>query len=461
MKLATAGGALFGALALAAPAGAASPVSFSCAADAVTAQISSGSVINPITSGGDGKACQPGVTGLPNVGEALNIQDLISAKTAYAAVDPGGAVSATSKPTATAGVEGLQIDLGGPFLGVGAARSAISASCSGGKASYMPTSEVADISLAGMPIVLDGVLQPITDGLTQAVGALVEVKLNEVVDTKDGGKAVRAARITLVRGDVPVANIIVAESRIGLNGAACDPNTDTPTPPNGDTTGTSAQGCPSGAVYDAANKVCVIAVPGSQTPSNPAGQLTGAGSVVVGSPGQGPTGGTVITLAQAKQRFRKSPCVRGGGPLYVVVGTNHKDKITGTNKRDRILGLKRADRLDGGRGRDCIDGGKGRDGMTGGQKNDRVYGRKGRDFLGGDAGNDVLKGGVGNDYINAAYGADRVFGGKGRDKMNVATAGKAAHVHGGSGRDKVRANPGDVPYIHGVEKIIITHKIKG
>ena len=266
---------------------------------------------------------------------------------------------------------------------------------------------------------LDGVLQPITDGLSDALGALVEVRLNEVVDLPNGGKAVRAARVTLLKGDVPLANVIVAESRITLNGAACDPNAGGNTPGTGGNggggtgTGTSGQGCPNGSVYDAANKVCVIAVPGTQTPSNPAGQLTGPGSVVVSQPGKGPTGGTVITLAQARKRFPTSPCVRGGGPLYVVKGTNRKDKITGTNKRDRILGLKGNDRLDGGRGRDCIDGGKGRDGMTGGQQNDRVYGRKGRDFLNGDAGNDRLMGGTGNDYINAAYGADRVFGGRG------------------------------------------------
>jgi hypothetical protein len=297
--------------------------------------------------------------------------------------------------------------------------------------------------------VLDGVLQPITDGLTNALGALVEVRLNEVVDLPHG-KAVRAARITLVRGGTPLANVVIAESRIVLNGDTCNPDAPGNTPDNGNPGG---QGCPNGSVYVPASNLCVIA--------GPSGNTTGPGSVIVGPPGKGPIGGTVITLQEARGKYKRSPCVRGGGLHYVVVGTNGKDHITGTNRRDRILGLRGGDRLDAGKGRDCIDGGKGKDGMTGGQQADRVYGRLGRDFLNGDAGSDLLNGGRGNDYINAAYGADRVFGGKGRDKMNVATAGKAARVHGGSGRDKVRANPGDLPYIHGVEKIIITHKIKG
>jgi Ca2+-binding RTX toxin-like protein len=416
MRLLSAVGAAVLAGVLAAPAGAATtPVSFSCTGDAVTAQVTDGSVVDPITAGGDNKACQPDVTGLPNVGEALNIEGTVTAKTAFAATDPGGTVPFKSTPGATAGVEGLNLFAGA--VTVDAARSAITAACSNGTPTFTPTSNVANISLAGTPIVLDGVLQPITDGLTNALGALVEVRLNEVVDLPHG-KAVRAARITLVRGGTP-----------------------------------GGQGCPNGSVYVPASNLCVIA--------GPSGNTTGPGSVIVGPPGKGPIGGTVITLQEARGKYKRSPCVRGGGLHYVVVGTNGKDHITGTNRRDRILGLRGGDRLDAGKGRDCIDGGKGKDGMTGGQQADRVYGRLGRDFLNGDAGSDLLNGGRGNDYINAAYGADRVFGGKGRDKMNVATAGKAARVHGGSGRDKVRANPGDLPYIHGVEKIIITHKIKG
>ncbi len=448
------------ALSFASAAGAAAPVSFSCTANAVTAQVLGGSIINPVTAGGDGKPCQNAIAGLPNTGEALSLDGIITAKTAYAAVDPGGDTPIASNPTAAAGIEGLELKLGQPILGVGAAQSRITASCAGGKATFTPTSEVASISIGGTPIVLDGVLQPITDGLTDALGALVTVRLNEVVPLSGGGEAVRAAHITLIPTNrAAVADVIVAESRLDLNGAACDPNQ----PPNngGPMPPTTPSVCPTGAVYDVTHNVCVIPVPGSQTPGNPAGTITGPGSVVVGPPFSGPSGGTVITLPVARKRFPKSPCVRGNSrPKYAVVGTNKADRITGTNRRDRILGRGGRDRLDGGRNNDCVDGGSGHDVITGGQGNDRVYGRGSRDLVNGDAGTDLLSGGKGNDTLNAAYGADKAFGGAGRDKINVATAGKKATVYGGKGYDKVRCNPREVDRMHGVERIIVTHRQK-
>lgn len=440
---------------------AATPVSFACTANAVTVQVAGASVINPITAEGDGKACQQAIAGLPNTGEALSLESILKAKTAYAAVDPGGNTPITSKPVAAAGVEGLELTLGRPVLGVGAARSQITASCAGGVASLKPTSEVASISLGGRPIVLDGVVQPITDALTKAVGALVSVRLNEVVKLDGGGEAVRAAHVKLLSTNgTALVDVIVAESRLNLNGAACDPNqppnNGDPVPPN-----RTPSVCPMGAVYDAADNVCVIAVPGSQTPSNPAGTLTGPGSVIVGPPFAGPSGGTVITLPVARKRYPKSPCVRGSGPKYAVVGTKGADHITGTNRRDRILGLGGRDRLDAGRNKDCVDGGSGRDVMTGGQDNDRVYGGTGRDAVNGDSGTDRLVGGSGNDTFNAGFGADKVFGGSGRDKINVATAGPKATVHGGKGYDVVRCNPEELKRMHGVERVMVTSRVKG
>lgn len=449
------------ALASAAPAGAQTPATFSCTASAVTSQVGTSPVLNPITAGADGQPCVQGITGLPNTGEAL-LFGALKAETAYALVDPGGNVPATSTPRAAAGIEGLSIGEGNASIMVDAARSQITASCVNGAPVFTPTSTVAKITIAGTPIELDGPLTQITDALSAALGQIVEIKLNEVVDIPGGGKAVRAARITLLKGTPAQIQVIVAESRLATNGDVCSPyniptGPVTPPPPQ-----TSAQGCPAGSVYDPVHNVCILPVPGSQTPNNPAGDLGGPGSVIVNQPGQGPVGGTVITLQEARKQFPTSPCIKGGGSLFVIKGTNRKDKITGTNKRDRILGLKGQDRLDSGKARDCVDGGKGRDGMTGGQQGDRLYGRNGRDFLNGDAGTDHLYGGAGSDYINAAYGADRVFGGGGNDKMNVATAGKRARVSGGAGLDKVRCNPGDLRSIRkDVEKVIVTRKIKG
>lgn len=356
-------------------------------------------------------------------------------------------------PSAAAGVEGLEVKLGGPVLGVGAARSSMTATCAGGVPMLVPASEVASISLAGTPIVLDGVVQPITDALSDALGALVEVRLNEVVDLGNGGRLVRAARVTLIRGTTPLAEVIVAESRLGLNGAACDPsaagNPPTPIPPV----------CPEGSVYDVSRNLCVIPAPGSPSPTNPVGDITGPGSVIVGPPSGGPSGGTVITLIEAKRRFPKSPCVKGKGPRYVVLGSKGRDRITGTNRRDRVLGRGGSDRIDGGRGGDCVDGGTAKDFVTGGQGNDRMYGGRARDIVNGDGGSDRLSGGRGHDTLNAAYGRDRVFGGAGNDKINVATAGRRATVWAGPGRDKVRANPRELKRIHGAEIVKVTRPL--
>lgn len=150
---------------------------------------------------------------------------------------------------------------------------------------YKTASQVANISLAGQPIVLDGVLQPVTDGLTDLVGALVEVKLNEVVALPGGGQAVRAARVTLIRGDVPVANVIIAESRLDTNGRACDPED------GGGPVTPSPTTCPNGSYLGVIRNLCVIR----------------EGNIVVGGPGSGPTGGTVINLDKAQALQEQLP----------------------------------------------------------------------------------------------------------------------------------------------------------
>ncbi len=421
-------------------------------------QFAGGSKLNPVTAGGDGQPCQLAIAGLPNVGEAFSLNALITARTAYAAVDPKGQTPHLSNPVAAAGIEAAEVILGGPFLGVSSATSSISAACVAGVPQYTPASQVATITLAGTPIVLDGAVQPITDALSEAVGALVEVRLNEVVDLPNGGKAVRAARVTLIRGEAPFAEVILAESKLGMNGNACQPPSSGTPPP-----ALPPSVCPPGSVYDVSHNVCVIPAPGSQTPGNPVGDITGPGSVVVGPPYTGPSGGTVMTLPQARRLFGRSACVkRKPGPLYVVLGTKGRDRITGTNRRDRILGLGGTDRIDGGRGRDCIQGGRAKDFITGGQGRDRMYGGRARDIVNGDGKTDRLFGGRGNDTINAGYGADRVRGGRGNDKINVATAGRKATVFAGRGkRDKVRCNPRELKRMHGAEIIKVTRAYKG
>ncbi len=429
---------------------AATPASFSCTASAITVQALGASTLKPVRAGGAKKACQPAIAGLPNLGEALSLSPVLKARTAYAAVDPAGARPVDSKPTAAAGVEGLELTLGNPVLAVGAARSAMTASCVEGAPVYVAASEVASITLAGQPIVLDGVLQPITDAVTDAVGALVAVELNEVVDLPDGGQAVRAAHITLLRDSTPLADVVIAESRLGVNGDACDPKAGGNTPP------TEVTPCPPGSVLDVTHDTCVIPAPGTQTPTDPTGDITGPDSVVIGPSGTGPVGGTVVHINIARKRY-KSSCLKGKGPRYAVIGTKGSDRITGTNRRDRILARAGRDRVDAGRRDDCIDGQAGKDRLTGGQGRDKVIGGKARDIVSGDGGTDRLIGGRGNDSLSAGYGQGGwVRGGKGRDRINIATSGRRTKVWGGPQYDRVWCQRHEVKFLNGVEWVKAT-----
>ena len=204
--------------------------------------------------------------------------------------------------------------------------------------------------------------------------------------------------------------------------------------------------CPEGATYDVARNVCVI-----YEPSEP------GGVIIVGATSQGPSGGTVISLFDARQmasrgELPKSRCLRGSGPRYVVLGTNRADRITGTNRRDRILARGGNDHVDGGRNDDCLDGNRGRDRVAGGLGDDRLFGQSGRDKLTGGLGNDRLYGGASADSLNTGFGRDYANAGAGNDRVNAASAGRPAkRLLGGKGRDRVWVNRNETRRYRGFE----------
>jgi hypothetical protein len=417
---------------------------FNCRASAVFASVAGFDRVEPLVANGNpntgaGKSpdfalCADADSGVGSLATQLGIgPELLSAPTASArtSIVPPTAQPADQTATADARVEDLKLPLttGGVVLGVGAATSSAQASCTNGQPALTGTSQVTNITLAGTPITLDDLLSALTTALAP-LGPLVEVQVNEQV--RDGQSlTVRALHVKVLRdaGSAPLLDVVVAESKVTAPQGVClRRSTDGP---NG------GRPCPDGATLDGASGKCVIVVPGTGTNGE------GGKTIVIGFPFQGPSGGRVVALSQARQdaRYRTSPCVRQpGAPEYVIVGTNGNDRITGTNGPDRILGLGGNDSLAGGRGDDCLDGGAGRDVLSGSIGNDRIYGMAGNDALNGGGGTDRLSGGTGNDTINAGFGADRVFGGPGRDAINVATAGKRARVSCGSGLDTVRFN---------------------
>jgi Ca2+-binding RTX toxin-like protein len=218
-----------------------------------------------------------------------------------------------------------------------------------------------------------------------------------------------------------LGNVVIAEAKAGYTGDAANACADLAgAPPPGTTTVPSPRPCPSGSTFDPGSGNCIIRIIG------PGGAVN---DTTVSRPFEGPIGGTVITLAQARKRYPNSPCVKGSGPNYVVIGTNKSDHITGTNRADRILLFAGArDVGEGGVGNDCLDGGKGRDVLQGGVGNDRLYGGPGNDALNGGSGTDRLTAGAGNDTVNTGFGKDSVFGGAGNDIINAATGGPPSKV---------------------------------
>jgi hypothetical protein len=398
---------------------------------------------NPNTANGanpDRAQCTTQDVGANNLATPLAIPaDFLAAQTATAqtSIDPELGKAIDQKATAVAKVENLTLRLPpgaqSVALGVGAAQATATASCVNGAPQLTGTSQATGITLGGQTVSLDQLLSALGQGL-QPLGALVTLKVNEQVKTANS-LIQRALHITLLSaaGNSPLADIIIGEAKVGNTDDVCDPNKQFP----GQTP--DIRPCPKGSDFDAPSGNCII----SASSGNPT-------AVVVGKPFQGPSGGTVVSLTEARKKY-KSPCLSGPGPKYVVVGTNKADRITGTNLADRILGRGGNDALDGGRGSDCVDGGTGGDNISGGLGNDRMYGLSGKDHLNGGPGNDRLSAGSGNDTVNAAYGRDVVYGGAGRDFINVATAGPPARVSCGSGFDKVRINQKERRRIRGCE----------
>ncbi|WP_354702367.1 calcium-binding protein [Paraconexibacter sp. AEG42_29] len=440
---------------------------WNCRASALYASIAGNNRVEPLVANGnsstsgnksaDRAQCASEEAGADSLATPLGIPDsVVGAQTASAktTIEPELGQAIDQKVTSVSRVENLKLPLGGTtvLIGVGAANSTATGVCENGQAKLEGTSSMADLTLGGVPISLNGLLGGLQQVL-QPLGVLVDVKFNEQV-RENGSLFVRAAHIKVLRGDgtsAPLADIVIAESKVTGDASTCDPNGQIP--------GLTGKICPTGSNYDSMSGFCIIpAVVG------------GSGIIVVGRPFQGPSGGTVIGLAEAIKKYGRQPClVTSSGPKYAVVGTNKADRITGTNTADRILGLGGNDSLDGGRANDCMEGNNGNDTFNGGIGDDRLLGGLGNDTMTGGLGKDNMDGGAGNDKVNggsgadrmvggtgadilnAGFGADRVTAGSGNDIVNVAVQGPTATVDCGSGRDKIRLNQNEKRKIRSCE----------
>jgi Ca2+-binding RTX toxin-like protein len=359
-------------------------------------------------------------------------------------IAPGGGPAAAQTIAAVGRIEnaGIALGPGGALtLGVRQAIARVSGGCAGGAPALSGSGDVTGLSVNGIEVPLAQAIAQLSAALAP-LGQVVDLRVNEEVrDATTLSHRALHLRVLTAAG-TPVEDVILGEARGGFAGAVCQDTGDSGT----GVTPPGIEPCPNGSVLDAPSGFCVIRVAGNG--------VQGERVIRVGRPFEGPSGGTVVPLDQARRRY-KSPCLSGAGPQFAVVGTNRADRITGTNRADRILLLAGKDHGDGGRGADCIDGGTGRDVLSGAQDRDRVYGMAGNDSINGGSETDRLSGGTGDDTLNAAFGADRVMGGPGRDAINVATAGPRAHVSCGAGRDTVRLNASERRAARGCERMLV------
>lgn len=223
-----------------------------------------------------------------------------------------------------------------------------------------------------------------------------------------------------------LADIVLGEAKVTHAANPCANLTGggggstSPTPP-------SLNPCPAGSSLDAQLQECVIVLPNGTV-------------IVISKPFEGPTGGTVVALGQARKKYH-SKCLFGSGPSYAIVGTNHADRITGTHLPERILGLGGNDRIAGQGGNDCIDGGNGNDNIFGGNGKERIYGGNGNDRISVQAGNSYVWGGSGNDRIFLGNGNMHVYGQAGNDRISTGRGNSV--VDGGPGNDNLSIGDGD------------------
>ena len=310
-----------------------------------------------------------------------------------------------------------QVTLGPLTVSAEEVHATAAAACSGKSPVLSGTSRVVGLVINGQP----AVLPPDDAPFSIPLGPLGTVEGNQEIKDEKAGTLTRRALAVVT----PSGEAVFAEAIAGATPAACKPAT---------APATIRSACPSGSTYDAQHNACLIVRPG-------AGTNTTTVTTVVSQPFQGPQGAGVMSLAEARKKF-KSPCLRRNkGPKFVIVGTDKSNRIKGTRRDDRIILRGGKDRASGGRGSDCIDGGKGRDAIYGGVGKDSLYGKKGNDRLIGGKGADHLSGAGGNDKISAGKGRGTIQGGKGRDRINASKRGPATKwIRCGPGRDRARVN---------------------
>lgn len=332
---------------------------------------------------------------------------------------------------AAALIEDANVALGGLTVTVQGVQATALVSCSGTTPVLSSTSRVVGLIVNGNEITL-----PPNDGFFELdLGPLGRIALNEEI--VEGTRLTRRA----VSVTTPVGDVVLGEAIVAHGAEACKPLT--PGGPTGPTGPGLPRVCPEGATYDPERNLCVIREGGGTQ-----------GVIIVGRPYEGPHRGRVVALDELPRSLRNSPCAKGPGPRFAIIGTSRSDRITGTNRADRIMTGRGRDKVSAGRGNDCVDGGPQGDVLGGNQDNDRVYGMSGKDALRGGFGADKLRAGKGRDTMIDGFGDRLMSGGGGADAINAAQAGRnVKRIRCGRGRDILRINRNESRRHRGCERV--------
>jgi hypothetical protein len=446
---------------------------FNCRASVARAVLAGNTAAEPAVSGST-TACPSGQTlvqqtSLVGSGSPLTALDLGTVGPAGAYTDPSGAIGSgqSAGGTAVAQVNALSLNLGPYTLSAaGSLEAQASAYCAvDGSTGYATQPAVAGTSnldaltlsgpglpAAGETLELGGTVNEIVGNLPAALGALVSIKANEqILGSNSQTITERMLDITLLASNV---QIVVGEAIAGFNEPdVCSlntPNSITNTVTNSSTTTITGQNgtattvttagattvintstttpsfledCAPGSVLDSSSGNCVI-YDGTQT-------------IFVSKPFQGPSGGEVVTLADANAHYH-SPCLTGAGPGWALIVSAVDGTAHGTPSSDRIIGLGSGEHIIGLAGDDCIDAQAARAKVSDGNGRDRIYVSTGVNRVIAGNGPNVIHGGHGRNWITDGTGNDTIYGGTLPNRIDA--YGNEKHIYGGPGNDRIWTN---------------------
>jgi Ca2+-binding RTX toxin-like protein len=303
-------------------------------------------------------------------------------------------------------------------MAVQAVQSQADYQCNDGILRFASSSKVLGVQLGGKDIVpLNGGTLPFTYHILDPQGNDTGsyIQLNQT-DVSTPGALIQRAVLVHLNG---FGDFVLGESEVTGTAANCPVGYGDPFGNANTSTLAPIGPCPTGSAYNPLTLRCEIPASGS------------VAAISVSKPFQGPTGGTVMSLAAARALYPSNPCVKGQGPNFVIVGTNKADRINGTRNADRIIGLEGDDRLAGQGGADCISDGNGKDRIFAGNGNARIT-------VGN--GNDRVSSQNGHSTITAGNGKDRIVAGNGN--VTVKTGKGAASISVGNGNDKITVGNG-------------------